>query len=78
MNASLQSFLVLCQFLAVDQGPETIERLRCEIKRDSVDWESIVQIANQQLVSPALWVSLVNKGLHEDLPDAFASVPGGL
>lgn len=56
MNASLQSFLVLCQFLAVNQGPETIERIRHEIKIDAVDWESIVKIANQQLVSPALWV----------------------
>ena len=78
MNASLQSFLVLCQFLAVNQGPETIERIRHEIKIDAVDWESIVKIANQQLVSPALWVSLMNKGLDEDLPDELKCYLSGL
>ena len=78
MNANLQSFLLLCQFLALNQDAETIEGLRCEIKRDSVDGESIVLIANQQLVSPALWVSLVNKGLHEDLPDELKYYLSGL
>lgn len=78
MNASLQSFLVLCQFLAVNQGTETIERIRHEIKIDAVDWESIVKIANQQLVSPALWVSLMNKGLDEDLPDELKCYLSGL
>ncbi|MEI6135720.1 MAG: hypothetical protein WCP72_12170, partial [Desulfomonile sp.] len=68
MNTRLQSFWFLCQCLALDQDPETIERLHREIKRDSVDWESIVQIANEQLVITALWTSLINKGLHADLP----------
>jgi hypothetical protein len=45
---------------------------------DAVDWESIVQIANQQLVSPALWVSLMNKGLDEDLPDELKCYLSGL
>ena len=78
MNASLQNFLGLCQFLALNQATETIERLRCEIRRDSVDWEAIVQIANQQLVSPALWISLMDKGLHEDLPDELRCYLSGL
>jgi Uncharacterised nucleotidyltransferase len=78
LNASLQSFLVLCQFLAVRQNPETIETLRFYIKRDAVDWESIIQIANAQLVSPALWISLMNKDLSADLPDELKCYLSGL
>jgi hypothetical protein len=78
LSVRLQSFSFLCQCLALNQSPETIERLRYEIKRGSVDWESIVQIANEQLVSPALWISLMHKGLHEDLPDELKYYLSGL
>jgi len=78
LSLRLQSFLFLCQCLALDQDPETIDRLRREIKRGSVDWGSIVQIANEQLVSPALWTSLMNKALHEDLPDELKYYLSGL
>jgi hypothetical protein len=73
-----QSFLFLCQCLALDKSPETIERLRHEIKRGSADWESIVQIANELLVTPAFWVSLKHKNLDEDLPDELKNYLSGL
>jgi hypothetical protein len=78
LSIRLQRFLFLCQCLALDQSPETIETLHYEIKKGSVDWESIVQIANEQLVSPALWVSLMHLGLHEDLPDELKYYLSGL
>lgn len=78
MKTSLQNFLALCQFLALNQKSEIIENLRGEIRRDTIDWGPIVLIANEHLVSPILWVSLVNKNLDPDLPPDLKYYLSGL
>lgn len=78
MNMGLENFWFLCQCLSLEQDTETIERLRKQIREGSVDWQSVVRIADEQLVSPALWISLKNKTLSDDLPDDYKGYLSGL
>ena len=50
--------------LGVDHGAETIATLRSEIRSGGVAWESVVSVANEHLITPALCVALRDKGLH--------------
>jgi hypothetical protein len=42
--------------------------LRSGIAAGRYDWPTVIEIANAQLMTPALWVGLTEKGLVENLP----------
>ena len=47
--------------------------LRTAISNNNVNWERVVELANVELVTPALWSALVKGGLQEDLDDDVRS-----
>jgi len=69
MNPRIAALNFITCSLGADRRPDTLEKLRFEIAAGKPDWGSVVTMANLQFVTPALWVSLGDKGLAEMLPD---------
>lgn len=55
--------------LGIDHRPEVTDKLRSDITSGRLAWEVVVGMANNHLVTPALWVALNDKGLVEYLPE---------
>jgi hypothetical protein len=68
MNQRLAAlrFITLC---LSDERPETTEGLRAQIGAGTLSWELVVGLANNHLLTPALWVALDRRGLTENLPE---------
>ena len=64
--AALQ-FISLC--LRPDERTESISALRTAIQSGQLPWEAVVNLANNHLLTPALWVVLKQKNLSDELPD---------
>ena len=59
-------FLGRC--LSPFEDSRSLKHLRVAIKKDRVNWDSVVEIANAHRVVTALWPVMHAKGLHELLP----------
>ena len=68
MPSHLNSFKFLACCLSVDYSDDDINKLRKAIRQDNIAWEDIITLANNMMLTPALWVSFSDKGLIEDLP----------
>jgi len=49
--------------------PTTTDSLHVEIHAGQLPWEAVVSLANNHLLTPALWVALQNKDLAGELPE---------
>lgn len=78
MNQRIKAFKFITRCLARDNRPDSIAALRSEIQSGQLSWETVVSLANAQLVSPALWTALGKKGLTGALPDELGTYLGEL
>ena len=69
MNQRIKALFFISRCLANDTRPESIAALRTELHSGQLSWEAVVNLANNQLVTPSLWVALEKKGLTEELPE---------
>ena len=70
MNARLLALDYLAAILANEhQSEKTADRLRSKIRAGEPGWENIVSLANDYLLTPAMWLALKHKTLVDDLPD---------
>lgn len=69
MNQRIAALKFLTSCLSDNDRPEVISGLRTEIHSGKLPWEAVVSLANNHLLTPALWVMLNRKGLIEELPD---------
>jgi hypothetical protein len=70
MNDNLTTLRFLTHCLANKNLIQT-SSLQSEIKSGDVPWESLAYLANNHLLTPALWVALQNKNLTSELPEDF-------
>jgi Uncharacterised nucleotidyltransferase len=69
MKEPLQALDFVARALGEDLRPGDTGELRSRIRSGRIPWEAVVQLANNQLLAPALWVALNRQGLADDLPD---------
>jgi hypothetical protein len=69
LNQRLAALKFISHCLTDNAEAEAVRRLRTEIHAGCLSWESVVGIANEHLLTPALWVALNNKGLAEEIPE---------
>lgn len=69
MSSSLSALDFVASCLALGSSAQRNKKLRFAITSGQVDWEAVLRIANDQLVSPALWVALRRRNLATNLPD---------
>lgn len=69
MNQRLAALNFISHCLAVDPGTAIVGRLKSDIHSGRLPWESVIALANEHLLTPALWVALNDKGLAQALPD---------
>lgn len=67
VNPKLSSYHSLFQLISPLTRKKDIERLRSRIIHGNISWENLIHMANMYLITPALWVGLVNKSLHRDI-----------
>jgi hypothetical protein len=70
VNARLAALDFITGCLSVQSSSDRNATLSSVIAAGRLDWPSVITIANAQLVTPALWVSLRNRGLVEHMPSA--------
>lgn len=68
MNPRVTAWNLVVSALALDGSDGFLHSLRENFRSKSVDWGLVVAMANQLLVTPALWVGLRDKDLAADLP----------
>ena len=68
MNKQLAALDFTTRALRDDLQTNT-DTLRAEIRAGQPPWEAVVSLANNHLLTPALWVALNDKGLADDLPE---------
>ncbi len=68
MNRRLHAFDFITRCLALEATPDTISALREDIRSGGLRWEDVVQLANNHLLTPALWIALKSQGLDAHLP----------
>jgi hypothetical protein len=78
VNPRIKALFFISRCLANDTRPESVAALRTEMHSTRLSWEAVVSLANGQLITPALWVALKNKGLTAELPDELRSYLGEL
>ena len=69
MNREIAALQFISRCLGNDERPESISTLRTAIRSGQLPWEAVVNLANNHLLTPALWVVLKQKNLSDDLPD---------
>lgn len=69
MNQRIATLKFITSCLSEDDRPEAISSLRTVICSGKLSWEAVVSLANDHLLTPALWVELNRKCLIEALPD---------
>lgn len=62
------AMLFLGRCLSYDNSPSAVSDLRRLLSRGRIDWIRVVDIANRQGISPALWLALKRKALSDILP----------
>lgn len=69
MNQRTTALKFISSCLSNNDRPQAIADLRMAIRSGMLPWEVTVGLANDHLLTPALWVMLNRKGLTEELPD---------
>ena len=69
MNPQIAALQFITRCLSDDARPESIAVLRTAIHSGQLPWEAVVSLANNHLLTPAMWVVLKNKNLTDELPD---------
>jgi len=69
MTPRIQALKFITRCLTYDSGPDSLSALRESIRSGRLCWEEVVSLANNQLLTPALWIALQNRGLDEELPE---------
>jgi len=69
MNPQITALQFICRCLSDDTRPESISALRTAIHSGQLPWETVVSLANNHLLTPAMWVVLTKKNLTDELPD---------
>ena len=67
-ESSLAAIGFIAGCLSVRSTPDSDEHLRNIITSGRINWRTIINVAETQQVTPALWVGLRNKNLAENLP----------
>ncbi len=70
MNDNLTALRFITRCLN-NKNPVQASSLLDEIQSGDVPWESVAYLANNHLLTPALWVALQNKNLTSELPEDF-------
>jgi hypothetical protein len=73
MMNRLRALDTISACLMVNKSREQIESNARRIRLQKIAWEKVVWLANQHLLSPALWVELQHQGLEQLLPDELRS-----
>ncbi|MGK7911631.1 MAG: nucleotidyltransferase family protein [Synechococcus sp.] len=68
MNARLIAYDFITGCLAAETPSENDTAIRSAVGSEHLDWKDVIEIANEQLVTPALWVALRDRGLARSLP----------
>lgn len=75
LSASLSTHCDRLRFLAAclnfDSSPAARQNLRSRLAQD-LPWRAMLDLANQELLTPTLWARLRQKDLHEGLPAPVA------
>ena len=69
MNPQIAALQFISRCLSDDGRPESIAALRTAIHSEQMPWEAVVSLANNHLLTPAMWVVLTKKNLTDELPD---------
>lgn len=69
---------LLCASLAVAETPDRTAALRRVFTGGDVNWLMLVAVANQSLLSPALYDALAARGLLDAVPEVVAAYLGAL
>lgn len=69
MKQSIAAFRFITSCLSENASPEKVSELQSRINSGHIPWESVISLANDHLLTPALWVALNKKKLTEDLPE---------
>jgi len=64
VNCMIKAMDIVGLTLAATIEPGLVEAIHA----DDTPWESVIELANDELLSPAMWSSLHAKGLTEELP----------
>lgn len=67
MNKHLAALKFLVDCLSLEQTGRFAD-VQKQVRSNSLYWEALVDLANNQLLTPALWVSLKRNGLSDELP----------
>jgi hypothetical protein len=68
MSHRLAALDTVSACLAVDKGPREIEALRLRLASPRVHWPTLIELANKNLVTPALWAELCRLQLDDGVP----------
>ena len=68
MNPRLAALDFITACLGVRSEAEIGNTLHSAVASGHLNWHTVIEISNTDLVTPALWVALRNKGLVERLP----------
>jgi len=69
MNPQIAALQFITRCLSDDARPESIAALRTAIHSGQLPWEAVVSLANNHLLTPAMWVVLNKKNLTDELQD---------
>ncbi|VAW80813.1 hypothetical protein MNBD_GAMMA13-1937 [hydrothermal vent metagenome] len=72
MNPRLVALEFIGNCLSLE-SPERYLTLQQQMQADALSWEAVVELANNHLLAPALWISLQKKGLSRELPSDLAN-----
>jgi hypothetical protein len=67
MNKHLAALNFLVDCLSLEQTGRFAD-VQKKVRSNSLSWKALVDLANNQLLTPALWVSLKRSGLSDELP----------
>jgi hypothetical protein len=73
MNSQIAALDFISHSINPNYKPETLRTLRSLIEYQQIYWEDVAFLANINLVTPLLWVSLREKGLINALPEDFCA-----
>ncbi len=68
MNKRLAAFDFIVACLSVQRTPEGTDVIYREISEEKLCWKTVLGVADYNLVSPALWTALRDRGLADSLP----------
>ena len=78
MNQYLRALYFITESLSSNTDEKVVSSLRAQIVADYISWEHVVELANNHLLSTALWAALRKNNLIGDLPEDLVRYLQGL